>query len=441
MTVAKFIIILLCFVGLVPLSNVPTHADSALDLISGFDAKRIDLVFPSNDEESTGELAKLMYRLGSVDPQILNSRSEPGTSIAVGDATRFSGTVASLTTVAVPSKLVKFLDLETLHLLTISSTGTNVKIVASKIDPKLKAGDRIDGIGVAIESNDSVATAIAAANLRWYPKQVPNVGWQLLRDAGVDIGLISDLPTRGRRPLVAADGDAFYSILAATTALIERDDLAAPRAVQPIAMLQTPDQLSGQWIQVELETVQITRVFVTNPDRQVEIGGDHYYQIDAVGDLQNVIVRIEPSGADDQPALFDGRYPISLVTLRLPEFLQRQIDAKSGKDAVVTQLHTKIGVNAFFFRLWGYESDFMNQHGGANQFGPLLIAASIADREPKPTVMVGLDKIGTMAAIAVIAGVLATFLWHRKTSADDRALRQDRRARESQRIDFPSDSP
>lgn len=429
---------LVCFVAVLLCQDAV--ADSAIDLISGFDEQRIESAYPPGDDATTGELAKLMYRMQTVDLSVLKKRCATETINSVGDAIRFSGRVTSADSIDVPAKLVEFLELEKLHLLTVSSEGMKRVVVVHNINLKLQVGDRIDGIGVVVELDPSKPVAIAAANMRWFPKEVPNVGWRLLRDAGVDVGQLAELPSRSKRRLVAADGDAFYSMLAAADSLSDRDDIVAPLPLKPISLLQRPDQLSGQWVQTELETVQITQVFVTNQDRQAQIGSDHYYQIDAVGDLENVIVKIEPTGSADQPVLFEGRYPVSLVTVRLPEFLQSQVAAKSGDDVVGTQLRTKIGVRAFFFRLWSYETDFMKQNQGGSQFGPLLIATSLTDREPLPSSDVGLGMIGYIAAIAVMVGVFGTVLWQRRTSAEDRAIRKNRQARESDRIDFPSRS-
>ncbi len=422
--------------------GAPAPADSALPLLSGFDVERVEAIFPADADDQIGELAKLIYRLRQVSPESLESRVDSDAKPQLGDAVRFSGVVQSIRSMEVPAKLAEFLEFEQLSLLTVVADDRETAVVTLSVDPKIEAGDRVAGTGVAIErsSQQLVPSAIAVTKLRWFPEQVPNAGWQMLRDAGVDVSLIAGLTTRNRRPLVDADGDAFYAMLAAAASLSNREDLTDPVSVRPVDMLQDPEDLSGQWIEIDLETVQITRVSVTEPYRQNEIGSDHYYQVDAVGDLGNVVIKIEPSDPAGQPALFQGRYPVSMVTPTLPEFLQRQVVAKSGNDAVVTQLHTKIAAQAFFYRLWSYQSEFMNHHGSGSQLGPLLVAVSISDREPARTDVPGVGVIGTIAAVAVIAAIIVTFLWHRKTAAADRAARVERQQRESQRVDFPSSS-
>ena len=96
----------------------------------------------------------------------------------------------------------------------------------------------------------------------------------------------------------------------------------SPSKIAPVALLQGSSELTGQWIRMNLETVLITRISVTEPRRKVELGSDHYYQIDAVGDLGNVVVQIERPAGDTGPAAsFNNRYPVSVVTRSLPTFL------------------------------------------------------------------------------------------------------------------------
>ncbi len=442
----KFCLLLLCIACSFSIgTGRPTRGDSALELLSGFDTARIKSVYPPRSDDSIGELAKLIYRIRGVDRQNLAKRISQDSAVALGDAVDFSGEVESIRRLEVPTDLIPFLEFSKLYVLRISAAETKTDVVAHSIDPNLQVGDRVAGVGVAIEVTDQGTLpplAIAVANPQWFPRRVPNLGWQLLRDEGLDISLISALASRDRKPLTAADGDAFYGMLAAATSIGKRDQVTMPMAkpIEPLEMLQKPDQLAGQWIEVALETVQITRVSVSEPDRQSQLASDHYYQIDAVGDLDNVIVAIEPNRDDGQPVFFEGRYPVSVVVAKLPEFLRKQILAKSGNNAVLTDLRTKINVTGFYYRLWSYQSEFMNQQGGGDQFGPLLLAAKITDLEPQHDDTRGVAVFGTIAAVAVIAGVLTIFLWHRKTSAADAALRNHRQAKESKRLNFPSSS-
>ncbi len=95
----------------------------------------------------------------------------------------------------------------------------------------------------------------------------------------------------------------------------QRDELPQPQAVEPVTLLSEPDGLVGQWLRMDLETVQVTRIAVTEPHRQAQLGSDHYYQIDAVGDLKNVVVKIERP--ERQPSV---RRSCSRIVTRSPSW-------------------------------------------------------------------------------------------------------------------------
>lgn len=420
------------------------EADSALPLLSGFDAQRIETAYPPTNEDSLGELAKLLYRLRKVSPSTLEEKQDPPEpAINVGDVTEVSGVIEESKLVAVPQRLVEFLDFSRLQILRVVQADGNTAVVVSLPLPNdAKAGDEVRGLGVAIETNSNGkngrADAIACGRLSWFPARASSTGWQLLRQSGVDISLLSGLSSRSRRPLLAEDGDAFYSMLAAAAKMQHETNLPKPQTIEPVTLLKGSSELAGQWVRMDLETVQVTRIAVTDPKRQAELGRDHYFQIDAVGDLGNVVVRIERADGDDgPPATFNNRYPVSLVARELPEFLESRIREQEGGDAVVSQIRIQVQVDGFFFRLWSYSTDFMNQHGGGEQFGPLLVAAQFRDREPQESDPAGVGTIGTIAAIAVIAGILAIWIWQRRIDSRDREVRRHRKERESEQLQMP----
>jgi hypothetical protein len=430
-------------------------AESAIDLLSGFDSQRLQAVYPIDGDPAVQELAKLVYRVRHIDPRVLSARalssglateSELTDRGTIGDAVAFKGTVTAMRIIELPPQLAEYLEFTQLHVATIHDpdSDSNFELVTDKFASQASPGDHIEGVGVVIESgpgNPAPIVAIATADVRWFPQQVKNQGWRLLRDAGVDMGLMAGLAARNRRPLETADSDAFYAWLGAARAVARADTLPTPQSVQPLDMLQQPDELVGQWLEIDVQTVQITRVTVSVPQRREALGGDHYFQIDAIGDLQQVVVEIQPSEPGEQKVSFQGRYPVSLVVAELPEFLRQRMAAETGDDSVVTSLHTKIRVRGFFFRLWSYESEYMTLAGGGKQFGPLIVAAQIMDLEPPAAAdPPASDAIAIAAAGVVLAAIVGIFWWHRKTEAQDRAIRQTRQDRQSERTKFPSNS-
>ena len=420
--------------------------ESALPLLSGFDAARMEAVYPPEDDESAGELAKLLYRLRSVDAKSLQTKVDDARGARLGDAVDVDGEIQEIEFLKVPSRLIEFVEFSELQMLVVGTGPSKVRVVTTMLPNEAKLGDRVSGVGVVIELDDSstdadegrLPLAIASARLRWYPDSPESTGWQLLSEAGMDVSLIADVASRSRRPLLAEDGDAFYSMLAAAATVANRDHLPAATLGDPVRLLSNPEKLGGQWLRMNLETVQVTRIAVTEPDRQTQLGSDHYFQIDAMADLGNVVVKIEPTVGDVGPtASFQHRYPVSVVVRDLPPFLSQQIRAQAGGDAIVSDIKLMVGVDVFFFRLWSYATDFMNQYGGQDQFGPLLIAARIHNQSPTSRDPAGVVVIGWIAAVAVILAIVATWWWSRRVTARDLEIRERRKSRESEQLQIP----
>lgn len=438
--------------------------DSALPLLANFDAQRIELAYPPADEESTGELAKLVYRLRSVDPQALRERSSE-VAVELGDLIRVEGRIRDVRRLPVPDHLVEYLEFPSLQVVDLAVDGDPEKsagrrLVTADLPGDAAAGDTVRGIAMLIEldpkghsaEEEDSRAVFAVSELGWLPQSPPRQGWKMLSDAGVDVGSLGELSLRTGLPLANEDGEAFYSILAAADSLSSGGELPAPRSVTAIDLLATAglhagsagavdskQVRSGDWIEIPLETVQITRISVTEPHRKAMLGADHYFQIDAVANLGRVDVRIEnPADPGGPAASFENRYPVSVVAADLPAFLAESMRQRTGGPTTVADVSEPILVKAFFFRLWSYSSDYMDQFGGGDQIGPLLIAARIIPRELPPD-PAGVAAIAWLAAASVLIAIAAIAITHRVSSRRDRAVRQKRSDSESQRFTIPEE--
>lgn len=422
--------------------RVEAFAESATDLLSGFDQSRIEATYPPVDDDALSELAKLIYRLNSVSAETLRSRAGDDGDVAPGDATSFQGKILQVRRVPIPESLVEFLEFTHLFVVEVTTdSGAKLRILGSEFPIDAVAGDGIAAVGVVLARTESgQPVALAVPRVRWSPQSTTNTGWRLLSSAGFDVALLSNVKQLSRQPLVAEDGDAFYSLLAAAASIGDQPAKPNPESIPPVDLLERPEQLAGHWLTLVAETVQITRIAVTEPERQDQLGQDHYFQIDAVVELDNLLVKIErPDPSTGPPAIFENRYPISVVTARIPEFLRQRIRAEEGGEAVVSQHRSLIAIDGFYYRLWSYQSEFMNQHGGGDQFGPLVVASRIEDRAPSTQDPAGVQVIGWIAATAVIAGIVFFWLWNRVMSARDRQARRRRRQREAEYVQLPSD--
>ncbi|QDT12973.1 hypothetical protein [Planctomycetes bacterium K23_9] len=434
---------------------------SVIELLSGFDQKRIQAAYPPSDSQSFGELAKMVYRMGSVSRDAVvrkagkaetgrpkTGESENSSAAKIGDAIRIQGTIASIRTLRVPESLVEFLEFPVFQDVLIqleSDASQPVHVIARRLPSAAKAGDRVDAAGVLIEPGDGTddrLRAIVSTPLKWFPKTPASPGWQLLSDAGVDVSELAQVASRNQLPLAPEDNDAFYQMLSVsqtiggTPAAAQTD----PIWIQPIDLLQKPKDHVGDWVRMRLQTVRVTRVAVTDPKRKDQLGSDHYYQVDANGDLDGIIVRM-PRKEDDprEPIEFNGTYPVSLVMKELPSFLTNAIGQQQNGEVVTAMISRPVQIEGFFFRLWSYSTDFMDRRGGGDQVGPLLMVARMTDRASVAQGGIGAEIFGFIAAVAIVGGILATFVWSRFTSSDDHEVREKRKQRESDQVKLPSD--
>ena len=178
-----------------------SQADSALDLLAGFDTARVAATYPPSDSEKAGELAKLLYRLRKADRASLNEKaSTTNDSAAIGDAVKILGRVESikLKRFAVPAKLIDFLEFKVFQEITIQpddSPNQSIRVFTTSLSSTVNKDDRVSGVGVVIAIDDANATAVAAGNLHWFPKTPKSAGWRLLSEHGVDVSALRT-PTR-----------------------------------------------------------------------------------------------------------------------------------------------------------------------------------------------------------------------------------------------------
>lgn len=417
-------------------------ADSALPLMTGFDEARVQSVYPPRTTEAVEDLSKLVFKLRQVDRRLLKQAVGPWPAPAVGEVVELGGEVTAVANLSVPPRLIEFLDMNRMQVIDLTHDETAVRIITTDLPLQAKVGDRVNATAMLVQPADASAgikqTVLAAGSVSWFPQMAPSVGWQMLSQQGVDVSLLSTIASRSKMPLVAADGDAFYGMIAAAKNLAGQSDLAPPKSIEPVTLLKEADAYAGRWVQLSLETAQVTRVAVTDPERQKVIGNDHYYQIDAFGDLGDLIVQIEPASEDGEPAKFVNRFPVSLVCAELPTFLSDEIRRKEGGDAMVSEVRMQISIDGFFYRLWSYSTDFMRQHGGGEQFGPLLVASRFSNLESTEKDPAGVNVIGWVAALAVLVAILAIWVWNRNEARRDDEIRKKRRESEAENVQLPS---
>ncbi|MFG0267016.1 MAG: LapA family protein, partial [Rhodopirellula sp. JB055] len=287
-------------------------ASSLLDVLSGFDVERLKRLADrmrskGSDNAAREEQAKLVFRLKRLSESTLDQRNpkSDAASISVGDAVEIDGAIESLQFVSVPKELTEFLGLRQLvELVLVDEAGMRTQVVAAPLPKQAAVGDRLSGVGVSLHDSDETPAVVMAGNLRWHPVQPETLGWQVLSELNVDISRLPEIVALSRRPLMDADSQVFFSMIGAaeqagsipvgTEPLGPLASAMRSSAVEagPTDLLKEPQKWIGQWIRIDVETVRWTRVSVELDARAQQVGSDYYYQIDAMGDLGNVQLKI-----------------------------------------------------------------------------------------------------------------------------------------------------
>lgn len=261
---------------------------------------------------------------------------------------------------------------------------------------------------------------VAAATMGWLATTGSGApeDWIAWSEKGFDVSSLEGVRSRDRQSLRTEDSPAFYPLLKLAASLDDAEATAG-EPVPAADLLKQSKAWVGRRIRLELQTVRLTRIQVTEPVTKARLGSDHYWQIDALGDLGQVVIRIE--GEDGESAIFENRYPISVAIRDLPAFLVAEMgeDPASVARTDVAMISRPVLVDGIHYRMWSYESEFMNQHGGGNQFGPLVIASRITAIQEPTVGSSGATKIGWYIAGFLIFGVLAAALGSYLSSRND----------------------
>ncbi|MCM2373151.1 hypothetical protein [Aporhodopirellula aestuarii] len=426
------------------IATSPLSAQSLMDLLPGYDPQRLDSIAEearpdvSNPRLNADEIAKVVFRIDRLSDAVLRERlAKSASSPSVGDAVRVDDVIVESQSIPVSTTLQEYLNLDRIEIIQLSPINGVPRILVSRSLPdEAVPGDHLSGVAVRIRnpaSNETLAMIVdVAGRLRWTPKQPESPADEVLSLQGVDLSRLAEVNELDREPLSESDSAVFYPMIGAA-GVVSGD---APKneklrnAIQrmkatvidasPVDLLQNPGGFIGDWIRLDVETVRITRVAVETEQRRREIGGDHYYEIDAIGDLGAVQLQIEVP--DREPVVMENRYPVTIVMATLPDFLRTDTD---GSEQLVSTFNRAIRVEGFFYRLWSYESDFMQQHGG-KQFAPLIVAGVITDLRPTSDDPMGVQMIGQIAAVAVIAALLGAIAFHFITRRGDQESRKRR---------------
>ena len=420
-----------------------TLAQSVLNRLSGFDEPRVQAVatwIESPDDEQLGtEAAKLLYqvnRLASVG--LATEADNVDQEALVGEMASIRGNAIRVDAWDLPDSLADVLEFKTVYRVEImSGVQTDAApsdssqpseqspgvthVITTKVPVAWLRDDtpaelrQTSATGVVIrQASEAQSAVIAAPALSWLATSAADVpaDWALLGSLGFDVALLEEVRKRDRQELRVADSPAFYPLLRIAASLGDSPSATGVASLPSAAGLPAADLLKqsidliGRRVKLELQTVRVTRIAITEDVTRKRLGSDHYWQIDALGDLGNVVIRIESKEGDG--AVFENRYPVSVAVRELPPFLKEAMtEGNGGASVEVAMVSRPVAVEGIYYRLWSYESDFMKQHGGGNQFGPLILASRISPLGEATIGGSGASGIGKYVAGFAIFGILA----------------------------------
>ncbi|QDV67036.1 hypothetical protein Poly24_07270 [Rosistilla carotiformis] len=438
-TVALTLLMVLSFVGADPglaQSNDPA-IDSTIPGVTEADLQAVRQWWIAQSETSAvpTEAARVMWRIGRIGDRQLSELLEKPSSPApnLPHAVAVQGEAVAVQKIPIPPRLAESLDFDTMWLVNVVVEDEEMGLLCQQIPSQWKTAKTLrqpmGARGFLIASPSQAAPGLlVCGHVQWFPTESdPDMsmpaGWLMLSQAGFNVGQMGLIQQRNRSALSAAESTAFYDFLKAAAAVPD-DATHVPESIRPQVLLSTAEsqKLIGQFIRVRLETARIQQIVA--PSLMSQIGQDHYWEIDAFGDLDNAEVRIQPKEGGD-PITFGNRYPVTLAMLELPPFLNELV-SQDGRVTKAMLMHkAMIDVDGFFYRLWTYETDFVSSKGGDRQIGP-LIAATAIKMKPPGSAKASLARIGWLIAILFLGGLLATIAYLTKAARADRQSRAKR---------------
>lgn len=452
--------------GQEPVSDQEKETDGAPrweDFFPGLDEarlQRVRIAIAGNDEDfarddyrqAIGEAAKMLYSLGRI-PQL----TLEGLAATQLETVRLRGRAVAVQRLPLRSQaagmwlneLSEQLELESLYRVQlVDDAGVTHRLMLGEVpmgwlgaNAPRELAEPVEVVGIAIRGNEGTGDAaklagetpsepsrfVLAERMSWYPvtdskntlgsdgpqgeersaRHKWPQGWLFLAQRGFDCGQLSGIARRSRQTLVYAEQKPFYEMLRLADEL-GRDDQTPPgESVSTDRLLRDSRTLVGQWVSLVLESARLSRVRLDDQATVERLGQDHYWQVDAFGELTGVRVELEGTPGGEERLVYENRFPISVAVLRLPLELEQTLKvAEQGAVVDMRMVKESLALDGFYYRLWSYESDFTGSRG-ARQVAPLIIAGKLRIRSAAELGAGGVDVIGWSLMVLVLGGLAA----------------------------------
>jgi len=178
--------------------------------------------------------------------------------------------------------------------------------------------------------------------------------WRQLGATGFDLSQVDMLRSLRGKSITSQESQAFYSLIDCGDRFSKTDASFADSALSAIDCLQEKDPPYLRRIRAKVNIVRATRILVTDEHDQSALDGEAYYELDGLANLGDLSIQLKsPDGKEN--VLFDGEYPITLISKRIPSWLATSND-ESSETPATWYPRTTVEVEGIFYRLWSFST-------------------------------------------------------------------------------------
>ena len=262
---------------------------------------------------------------------------------------------------------------------------------------------------------------LAAQRVEWLPQKASanqgiNAGVAILSKYEFDAGLLDEVRKSNGKKMNRSDTEAFFQIMSIVKSTEARREIEVIAEVSPPTQpsisdyLQNTGPLQGEFIKLDADVRQITKVEISNKKMKHRLGIDHYWQLDAFVYLGDEAIELKTKEDDKEGLIYKYRYPVQICLIDLPAELQTAQTQIQHGTYRRNSLHEDITLNGFFFKLWTYQSARTIEAGGSRaQLSPLFITNHVVVHKPtglnstRSSIYLGVSFV---VLLLVIAGLL-----------------------------------
>lgn len=307
-----------------------------------------------------------------------------------------------------------------------SSNQTELAVLCQQIPQrwrdagKLRQPIHISGFGIS-ESIASSPMCILAGEVEWvlpagnWSNFLPSIpsNLRVLGQLGWNLSFADQVAANNQQPLRENESQAFYTMLnlldsAAAVGMISQ----SVGQLGPVDSLAAPAISLGQAVRWPVRLVSCSVVEVDSEAERLWLGSGQYFQFDGFVDMGNRRVRYQIDStrpADD--VVFEREFPITLVMKSTSEFTPRH-ELSGGNQSWTVGRFAE--VEGCFYRLWSFESEFLQQKKtDARQAAPLVMATRLQPSWPpaRPATATEIGWFGyalCLATLVILAAILTS---------------------------------